>query len=336
MPVVKSSKRVARRRVRPVTDRHTRVRPVCRLPVRAIGARRIVQGHGRRHANGHLASTPRLGVGAGNEMAAEREDDSVAGCDRGERLLERAVTRHPELVRVGVDHPVGVVLGRGKARHVGAPWPIAHDRVGHRNAAERLRAHTTENVGRPVQRLVIGGDDEVHAGVQVIPDLIVNDVRFVADDEGLNELHRARRYDRPSTRVTRREPRRASVEANELGLGEHCGVERVRTERVAGGRCLGRPCGVTDATECITQADVRDERASLDPCARRSRRERCDPTSPPSCPLRTPDARVQGRRIALPACPRLPVPRSDCSRDRNGKCRTSSGYQDRSDSPPTP
>ena len=51
-------------------------------------------------------------------------------------------------------------------------------------------APALENLGRAVDRPVVGGDDEVDARAQVMRDLGVHDVGLVSDEQGHDELHR--------------------------------------------------------------------------------------------------------------------------------------------------
>ncbi len=112
--------------VRPEADRDRRVAAVGRLQVRPVRARRIVDRRRRRDPHGHPLGERAIVVGPRHEVAAEREDDAVRRRDGREHVLQRSAARHPELVRVGVDHPVGAVLGRGEPRHVRAPRSVAH------------------------------------------------------------------------------------------------------------------------------------------------------------------------------------------------------------------
>ena len=79
-----------------------------------------------------------------------------------------------------------------------------------------------EDVRRAVDRLMIRRDHEVDARVQVVGDLVIDDVCFVANDERLDELHGAQSLrapfgeDDPSMYLV--EP---ALEADHLGLREH-------------------------------------------------------------------------------------------------------------------
>jgi hypothetical protein len=46
-----------------------------------------------------------------------------------------------------------------------------------------------ENVRRPVDGAVVGRDDEIDAQIQVMPDLCLDDVRLIPNDERLDEFH---------------------------------------------------------------------------------------------------------------------------------------------------
>ena len=115
---------------------------------------------------------------------------------------ERRASRPPELVGVGVDHPVGAEVGRGEPRHARHPLVLAE--VLARLVDEMdvpLACVALEDLGRPVLRAVVGRDDEVGAGVQVEGEPGVDDVRLVAGEERHDQLHRRaslrRRRERP-------------------------------------------------------------------------------------------------------------------------------------------
>ena len=110
--------------------------------------------------------------------------------DGREQLLEAAAPRMPELVGVRVEDPVGAEVGRREPCHPRDPLALAQvvarlaDQVEHAVALVPL-----ENLGRPVLRPVVRGDDEVDAGVEVVRDLRIDDVGLVADEESHDELH---------------------------------------------------------------------------------------------------------------------------------------------------
>ena len=60
------------------------------------------------------------------EVAPAATDDAEPSRHRREDVLQRPAAGPPELVRVRVDHPVGVVLGRGEPRHPRHPLVLAH------------------------------------------------------------------------------------------------------------------------------------------------------------------------------------------------------------------
>ena len=101
-----------------------------------------------------------------------------------------AAARMPELVGVRVEDPVGTEVGRREPCHPRDPLALAQvvarlaDQVEHAVALVPL-----ENLGRPVLRAVVRGDDEVDAGVEVVRDLRIDDVGLVADEECHDELH---------------------------------------------------------------------------------------------------------------------------------------------------
>jgi hypothetical protein len=48
-----------------------------------------------------------------------------------------------------------------------------------------------EDFGGAVHRLVVGRDHEIDTGVEMVPDLCFDDVRFVADEKCLDEFQEA-------------------------------------------------------------------------------------------------------------------------------------------------
>ena len=144
--------------------------------MRAIGARRVVDRSGRRHPNRHASDEVVAVLGARREVPAEPEYDSVPLGHVGEELLEARTARHPEFVRVGVDHPVGAEGRRREAGHVRAPHPIVHLAL-HRDSVQvAITGVRLENVGRPIHRAMVGRYDEIDAEVQMVPNLRVDNV----------------------------------------------------------------------------------------------------------------------------------------------------------------
>ncbi len=148
-------------------------------------------------ANGHPLREERLPVGARHEVAPGAADDAEVGGDGREHVSQAPASRPPELVRVGVQDPVRSVLDRSELRHASDPLALAQ--VVPRLANElqdALRRVPLEDLRRAVGRPVVGGDDEVDAGAQVVRDLGVHDVRLVADEQRQHELHRRCRLER--------------------------------------------------------------------------------------------------------------------------------------------
>ena len=124
-------------------------------------------------------------------MTGRGPDDACGVRHRSEDVLQGAVPWDPELVGVGIDHPVRSVLVRRCARHASAPVAFAHltalaKQLEHAAALVRL-----EDLERPVLGVVVCRDDVVDAGVEVVRDLRVDDVHLVAHYQRLHELHRA-------------------------------------------------------------------------------------------------------------------------------------------------
>ena len=140
----------------------------------------------RRHA---LREEPPV-VRARHERPPGPTDGAEPLWDGSEQLLEAAAARMPELVGVRVEDPVGAEVGRREPCHPRDPLALAQvvarlaDQVEHAVALVPL-----ENLGRPVLRAVVRGDDEVDAGVEVVRDLRIDDVGLVADEECHDELH---------------------------------------------------------------------------------------------------------------------------------------------------
>src|SRR6185312_3345508 len=68
-----------------------------------------------------------------------------------------------------------------------------------------------EDLGRPVGRRVVHRDDLVDAGVQVVRELRVDDVRLVADEQRHHHPHRVSSPSTPTTASTTRSAARPST-----------------------------------------------------------------------------------------------------------------------------
>ena len=160
----------------------------------------------RRSANGASRVRSR------GERPEERPDRPVARRNRVEHVCERRATRPPELVGVGVDHPVRAELGCRQPGHARDPLVLPQIVA---VLADEVDVPFTcvalENVRRPVLRAVVGRDDEIGARVQVKREPGVDDIRLVAREECHDERHRrgsvrrrARRASSASTRCSAR------------------------------------------------------------------------------------------------------------------------------------
>ena len=98
----------------------------------------------------------------------------------------------PELVRVRVQDPVRPEVGRREPRHARHPLALAEIVAGLANQVEDAVARVAhEDLGCPVLGPVVGGDDEVDTGREVVRDLRVDDVGLVPREKGHDELHAA-------------------------------------------------------------------------------------------------------------------------------------------------
>ena len=124
IPATQRSELGVLHRVVPPDERGTRICSMDDLADRPVQRARIVDrrecGEPHRHALGEVAV-----AGTRNEGPQERADGPVALGNRREHLLQRAAARPPELVRIGVDHPVGAELGRRETRHASDPLAVA-------------------------------------------------------------------------------------------------------------------------------------------------------------------------------------------------------------------
>ena len=126
----------------PRLDLDVRVRAVGDLLVR-VEDRLLVAGMRRAsEPDGHPLREERAVVGTRQEVAPAAPDDAEPGRHGGEDVLERAATRPPELVRVGVDHPVRAVLGRREPRHPASPTRPGASRRPARAASRSLPARS--------------------------------------------------------------------------------------------------------------------------------------------------------------------------------------------------
>ncbi len=138
------------------------------LADRLVQRRGIVDRRERREADGHALVERCLPVRPRDEDAQERGDRPVAGRHRVEHVAERGAARPPELVRVGVDHPVGAEVRRRQSRHAGDPLVLA--KILPRLADQvdvSLACVPLEDLRRPVDRAIVGRDHEVRARVEM-------------------------------------------------------------------------------------------------------------------------------------------------------------------------
>ena len=141
-------------------------------------------------ADDHALGEERVAVRTREEVPPAPSDHAVALGHRRENVLERSHPWPPELVGVGVQHPVGPEVRGGHARHPGHPRSLAHVVALLADQVEPARSLVAlEDLGGAVLGAVVGRDDEVDARVQVIGDLRVDDVGLVAREQRHDELH---------------------------------------------------------------------------------------------------------------------------------------------------
>ena len=131
-------------------------------------------------------------VGPSHELGAWRDHDAVSLGYRVERVDQRALRGQPELVRVRVDHPVGLQIGRGEAGHPRQPFRPALAVVGARlvdHVGEPRVGVAAEDLGGVVGGAVVG-DHEVADPERVVEaEIGLEDVSFVSN---LERHHQAR------------------------------------------------------------------------------------------------------------------------------------------------
>ena len=160
-----------------------------------LGRQRRAQAVARRRLAQRHALVPRLRVARRrverrHQVHARGRHDSVAGRDGLEDRPQVAGLGPPELVGVGVDHPVSSVLDRSPPGHAGHPTPLVVGVVGlvdHLDVAQPVKA--IEDVARAVDRFVVGRHDEVDSLVEVVHEVVLDDVLLVAHEQRHHELH---------------------------------------------------------------------------------------------------------------------------------------------------
>ena len=109
-------------------DLDVRIGAMRDLLVRVVDRSSLSPGcAGVAETDGHALREERVVVGRGQEVAPAAADDAEPRRDESRaRPSSDAAAGPPELVRVGVDHPVRAELGRGEARHARDPLVLAH------------------------------------------------------------------------------------------------------------------------------------------------------------------------------------------------------------------
>jgi predicted O-methyltransferase YrrM len=175
--------------VRSEQDDDLRIRAVRRFRMGSIRARGIVERSSSREANGHPFRKGFHVPGPRQKMTRKRPHDTERLGDGGERLLERAAARHPEFVGIRVDHPGRSEVSRRVPCHAAAPDALAHVPTLPKKPEHAPALVGLEDLRRSIARVVIGREHEIHACIQMVGDLRVDDVRLIADDQRLHQLH---------------------------------------------------------------------------------------------------------------------------------------------------
>ena len=131
-------------------------------------------------------------VGPADELRARADHGAVAVGNLREDLLQRPAGRPPEFVRVAVEDPVGRVLGRGEAGHLGGPADLVGQQLARLvpdHVGQARVGVASQDLGRAIDRAVVGDDEEVDAEGAVKPKVVLEDVVFVAHLERHHELH---------------------------------------------------------------------------------------------------------------------------------------------------
>ena len=162
------------------------------LDDRPVEARRVVDRRVLRQARRHPVGEERSVVGPRHERTPEGLHDPVRVGHGGKDLLQRAAARPPELVGVGVDHPIRAELGRREPRHPRDPLALAEPLCRLADEVDRDVPNVgLQDLGRAIPRVVVRRDHEIDARVQVEGDLRVDDVLLVPRKHREDELHAA-------------------------------------------------------------------------------------------------------------------------------------------------
>jgi hypothetical protein len=158
------------------------------LEVRTEGMLLVCHRHGTAHD--HPLGEEPLPRRSRHEMPPHAAHAAEAPWDERKYLLEIATAGPPELVPVGIDHPVRLEVGSGEACHPGRPLDLRQvpiripDQMDEAVTSVRL-----EDLGRPVVGTVVCGDHEVDSGVEVKGDARSDHVRLVAYEHGHDDFH---------------------------------------------------------------------------------------------------------------------------------------------------
>jgi hypothetical protein len=93
-----------------------------------------------------------------------------------------------------VKDPVGVVLGCGKARHLSGPADLVREqltRLVPDHVRETRMGVAVEDLGRPIDRTVVGGDEEINPERSVEAQVVLEQVLLVSNLERHHQFHLA-------------------------------------------------------------------------------------------------------------------------------------------------
>ena len=100
-----------------VLDLDVRRRPVRDLLMRVVDRLLVARKRGRAQAHRHALGEGLVPNGTREEVTPAASYDAEPRRHDREHVLQRSTAWPPELVRIGVDHPVSLELGRGQPRH---------------------------------------------------------------------------------------------------------------------------------------------------------------------------------------------------------------------------
>src|SRR5262249_15715394 len=95
-----------------------------------------------------------------------------------------------ELARIAMDDPIRAVLGGREASHARHPLALAQRFVVLVDEVQTAAAlELPQDVRRPVDGAVVGGDDEVDPVLEVVAEVVLDEIRLVAHEQRHPDLH---------------------------------------------------------------------------------------------------------------------------------------------------